>query len=75
MLTPDSTLISTQYHQVAIGGDTAAITGIAKALLEMDDLATEQGSPAVLDHDFIAGHTEGFEVFTTYVRGCTWAHL
>ncbi|TFY85215.1 formate dehydrogenase [Pseudomonas kairouanensis] len=75
MLTPDSTLISTQYHQVAIGGDTAAITGIAKALLEMDDLATEQGSPAVLDHDFIAGHTDGFETFTTYVRGCAWPKL
>ena len=75
MLTPESTLISTQYHQVAIGGDTAAITGIAKALLEMDDCATERGTPAVLDYDFIATHTEGFEAFTTYVRDCTWAQL
>ncbi|MEX5542028.1 FdhF/YdeP family oxidoreductase [Pseudomonas poae] len=75
MLTPESTLISTQYHQVAIGGDTAAITGIAKSLLDLDDQATEQGTPAVLDYDFIASHTDGFEAFTTYVRGCDWPQL
>jgi len=75
MLTPESTLISTQYHQVAIGGDTAAIAGIAKTLLEMDDRAIAQGTPAVIDHDFIASHTEGFEAFTTWVRQCSWPKL
>lgn len=29
MLGPKSTVISTQYHQVAIGGDTAAVMGVA----------------------------------------------
>ena len=32
MLTPGSTQISTQYHQVKVGGDSAAIAGICKAL-------------------------------------------
>lgn len=72
MLTPESTTISTQYHQVAIGGDTAAVIGIAKALLEMDDRARQDGAKPVLDHDFISRHTEGFEAFATAVRGCHW---
>jgi molybdopterin-dependent oxidoreductase alpha subunit len=72
MLTPESTTISTQYHQVAIGGDTAAVIGIAKALLDMDDRARQDGAKPVLDHDFIARHTEGFESFATAVRGCHW---
>ena len=43
MLTPDSTVISTQYHQLAIGGDMAAIAGMCKALFAMDDLAIAEG--------------------------------
>ncbi|XUK69767.1 Formate dehydrogenase H [Pseudomonas yamanorum] len=72
MLTPASTIISTQYHQVAIGGDTAAMIGIAKALLEMDDIARSQGKPAFLDDQFIAQHTEGFENFAIFVRAHHW---
>ncbi|MCF4997963.1 FdhF/YdeP family oxidoreductase [Pseudomonas syringae] len=70
MLTPASTFISTQYHQVAIGGDTAAIMGIAKALLAMDD-----ATPGVLDTDFIASQTEGFDTFIQSVRGYSWERL
>ena len=33
MATGGETPISTQYHQVKIGGDIAAITGMCKALL------------------------------------------
>jgi molybdopterin-dependent oxidoreductase alpha subunit len=75
MLTPNSTIISTQYHQVAIGGDSAAAIGIAKALLEMDDQAQQNGAPAILDHAFIAQHTQGFEAFSAFVRSRHWQHL
>jgi molybdopterin-dependent oxidoreductase alpha subunit len=75
MLTPDSTIISTQYHQVAIGGDSAALLGLAKVLLEMDDQARREGRAAILDYDFIAQHTEGFDTFSTMVRGCHWQHI
>ncbi|WP_288426449.1 FdhF/YdeP family oxidoreductase [uncultured Agrobacterium sp.] len=38
MLTPGSTHISSRYYQLRNGGDTAAIFGIAKALIEADDI-------------------------------------
>ncbi|WP_312234700.1 FdhF/YdeP family oxidoreductase, partial [Stutzerimonas nitrititolerans] len=75
MLTPDSTVISTQYHQLAIGGDIAAVTGICKALLALDDEAQAAGTPRVLDADFIAQHTHGFEAFEQRVRGYAWPVL
>jgi len=75
MLTPDSTVISTQYHQLAIGGDIAAITGVCKALLALDDEAQTAGTPRVLDVDFIAQHTHGFEAFEQCVRGYAWSVL
>ena len=61
MLTPDSTVISTQYHQLAIGGDMAAIAGMCKALFAMDGLAIAEGRQRVLDVAFIEQHTHGFE--------------
>src|SRR5690606_8037049 len=75
MLTPDSTVISTQYHQLAIGGDIAAITGICKALLVMDDAAQANGRPRVLDVKFIEQHTQGFDEFEQRVRGYGWQVL
>jgi molybdopterin-dependent oxidoreductase alpha subunit len=75
MLGPKSTVISTQYHQVAIGGDTAAVMGVAKALLEMEARAQANGEPPVLDHDFIAQHTDGFPHFVNQVQGYSWADL
>ena len=75
MLGPKSTVISTQYHQVAIGGDTAAIMGIAKALLEMDRTALAAGKPAIIDHDFIAEHTEGVDEFLAQVDAHQWSTL
>lgn len=75
MLGPKSTAISTQYHQVAIGGDTAAVMGIAKALLEMEERAKQRGEPSVLDHDFIRQHTDGFGRFVDQVHGYSWHEL
>jgi molybdopterin-dependent oxidoreductase alpha subunit len=75
MLGPDSTIISTQYHQLAIGGDIAAVMGIAKALFEMDKTALIKGEPAVIDQQFIGQHTEGFAEFAATVREFDWAAL
>ena len=55
------TQISTQYHQVKVGGDIAAVTGICKALLAADDRAIAAGQPRVLDVEFIEQHTHGLE--------------
>jgi molybdopterin-dependent oxidoreductase alpha subunit len=75
MLTPAQTTISTQYHQVRIGGDAAAMVGLCKALIATDDEAARAGAPRVLDTAFIADHTHGFEEFAAYVRGCEWSQL
>jgi molybdopterin-dependent oxidoreductase alpha subunit len=75
MMTPDETKISTQYHQVKIGGDIAAIAGMCKALFEMDDAAVAAGRPRVLDVAFIEEHTHGFEAFESRMRGYSWPVL
>ncbi|MBV8805672.1 MAG: FdhF/YdeP family oxidoreductase, partial [Sinobacteraceae bacterium] len=72
MLTGASTQISTQYHQVRIGGDVAALMGLCKSLFQRDDEAQQTGAPRVLDVQFIAEHTHGFEEFAASVRTCTW---
>jgi molybdopterin-dependent oxidoreductase alpha subunit len=75
MLTPAHTQISTQYHQVKVGGDTAALIGLCKAVIAADDHANEHDLPRVLDLDFIATHTVGFEDFARYVRGVAWRDI
>ncbi|MBE7198806.1 MAG: FdhF/YdeP family oxidoreductase [Parafilimonas terrae] len=75
MLTRSSTKIATQYHQVKLGGDLAAITGLCKALIAADRDAKAVGRPAVLDHAFIAEHTQGFEAFAAFCDAQGWASL
>jgi molybdopterin-dependent oxidoreductase alpha subunit len=75
MLTNTPTQISTQYHQVKAGGDTAALFGICKALIAVDDRAIVIGAARILDLDFIAGHTHGFEEFCAAARAYAWAQL
>ncbi|XLY87723.1 FdhF/YdeP family oxidoreductase [Ectopseudomonas mendocina] len=75
MLTGESEVVSTHYHQLTIGGDAAAIVGICKALLTMDDVARENGQDRVLDIAFIEQHTQGFETFERTIRGYAWEML
>lgn len=75
MLTGGETQISTQYHQVKAGGDIAAMLGIAKFVIEWDDAALAVGDPRVLDHEFIAQHTHGFEAFADAARAADWADI
>src|SRR3954462_11418685 len=61
MTVKPATQISSQYHQVKVGGDKAALMGLCKAVVEMDDAAQRTRTGRVLDTDFIAEHTHGFE--------------
>lgn len=72
MLSPGDTQISTQYHQLRIGGDSAVLTGLCKAVIAADDAALAAGAPRVLDVDFIEAHTTGFEAFARYARETGW---
>jgi anaerobic selenocysteine-containing dehydrogenase len=56
MVTLSSMPIASTYHQVKVGGDAAAVTGVMKAVMTRADAGED-----VLDRDFIAVHTNGFE--------------
>jgi molybdopterin-dependent oxidoreductase alpha subunit len=67
MATYGSTRIASTYFQVDAGGDAAALKGIMKALLAME---AEEGN--VLDHEFIAAHTENFDAFAADLEVTAW---
>ncbi|CCD88102.1 putative formate dehydrogenase (C-terminal), related to acid resistance with formate dehydrogenase/DMSO reductase, domains 1-3 and ADC-like domain [Bradyrhizobium sp. ORS 285] len=73
MLTGGGQKISSQYFQLRVGGDIAAVQGICKAVLAAAAAAT--GSKRILDEAFIAQHTHGFEAFATYLRNLPWERL
>ncbi|HEY1858305.1 FdhF/YdeP family oxidoreductase [Acidocella sp.] len=66
-----STKIASSYYQVKIGGDAAAMKGIMKALVAMDDAA----GGTVLDHDFIGTHTNGIEALIADLRATEWGDI
>jgi len=72
MATMTSTPIATNYYQVKVGGDAAALKGMMKAAIEADDCALGNGEPRVLDVDFIEGHTAGFGPFCRDLRDTPW---
>ena len=70
MLVEPATQISSQYHQIKVGGDKAALMGLCKALFEMDDAAREAGGePAARLAPSSHDHTHGFDEFEEAVRG------
>ncbi|CCD98334.1 FdhF/YdeP family oxidoreductase [Bradyrhizobium sp. STM 3809] len=71
MLTGKATQISSQYHQVKVGGDIGVILGICKHVFAADDKAKAEGK-RVLDTAFIEQHTKGFESFEAKVRATSW---
>ena len=73
MATLGATPIASSYYQVKVGGDAAALKGIMKAVIAMDDQAA--GSQGVLDHEFIAEHTTGFEALAADLRATAWADI
>lgn len=75
MTTGGSTSIASDYLQVRVGGDIAALKGIIKGLFELEQAATDAGNASVLDHAFIAEHTEGFEAVAKDVEATSWENI
>ena len=75
MATFSATPIASTYLQVKVGGDAAAIKGICKALLAMDEAARAEGREPVLDHAFIAEHTSGFDALIADLQATGWADV
>jgi len=65
------TRLADVFVQVRVGGDVPLLQGVAKCLLEMDDAAP--GS--VLDRDFIAKYTHGFEAWRAALDARSLAEL
>lgn len=74
MLTGRETRISSQYHQVKVGGDVAVLTGLCKHVFARDDEARRDGK-RVIDADFIKAHTHGFDAFEAKVRATSWDEI
>ena len=53
----------------------AALTGICKSLVELDDAASGNGEAPILDHSFISAHTSGFDQFIAWLRQQEWPEL
>ncbi|MRS90783.1 FdhF/YdeP family oxidoreductase [Enterobacteriaceae bacterium RIT714] len=75
MLTGQSTKLSSRYYQVKMGGDSALLKGMMKALIEMDEARALLNQPPCLDHTFIAEHTDGYQALYEDLRQCKWAEL
>ena len=67
----DGTQITDVFLQVRVDGDMALLRGIMKHLFEAEDLNPGQ----VVDHAFIAEHTEGFASFEQNIRNTSWEDI
>ena len=72
MITMGSTKISSVFIRPKVGGDFALIKGVAKRVIELDDEAIASNLDRVLDVDFIAEHTAGFDSFADDLRAESW---
>ena len=72
MVTFGETRVASEFCQVRVGGDVAALKGVMKLVLEAHDEALRNGAAPVLDLEFIAHHTHGFEAFADDLRRTNW---
>ena len=75
MVTMSSTPIASTYLQLKVGGDIAALKGVMKALLEKDAADLVAGGPGLLDREFIAQHTTGFEALAADLGDTDWIDI
>lgn len=71
MLTDSPTVLSEHYYQLKPGGDIAVIAGMIKYLLA----AEEKNPGSVLDQEFIAQETTGFQEMLVAVSGYAWKDI
>ncbi|HEY4294072.1 FdhF/YdeP family oxidoreductase [Luteibacter sp.] len=72
MLTGKSVRIASTYYKLKIGGDVPVLKGMMKSLLAVDERAMAAGMPGVLDREFIAANTTGFEALAEDVTRTSW---
>ena len=75
MLTNGSEPLNTAFFRPALGGDMAALRGIAKFLLQWEREAVAKGDKPVFDHAFIAEHTDGVDAYLAVLDASSWESL
>lgn len=75
MATLSSTPIASEYHQVRIGGDIAALKGLMKRVFERDAEDLAGGGGGFLDRIFIAEHTAGIDDLRRDLEATTWGEI
>ncbi|MCO6048842.1 FdhF/YdeP family oxidoreductase [Mesorhizobium sp. RP14(2022)] len=75
MIRGGSKTIASHYYQPRLGGDMAAVRGMAKVVFAAEDAAIAAGKPSVLDHPFIAEHCHGFESYRAAVEATAWDEI
>ncbi|NIF31920.1 FdhF/YdeP family oxidoreductase [Enterobacter sp. Cy-643] len=75
VITPLAGTISTNYYQPNLGGDMAAVRGMAKALLETHRRLITAGEDGVFDLTFIDAHTHGVEAWFTAIDETSWEKI
>ncbi|MDR4308142.1 FdhF/YdeP family oxidoreductase [Chelatococcus sambhunathii] len=72
MLRGGSSSIASHYVQPKLGGDMAAIRGVAKVIFARDAEAKAAGRKSLLDQAFIGKHTTGLYAWRAAVEGTEW---
>ncbi|WP_417779148.1 FdhF/YdeP family oxidoreductase [Stutzerimonas xanthomarina] len=72
MLANGSAPLNTAFFRPALGGDMAAMRGIAKLLLFWEREAQAKGNPSVFDHAFIEQHTRGIDSYLATLDATRW---
>ncbi|HEY0236314.1 MAG TPA: FdhF/YdeP family oxidoreductase, partial [Afipia sp.] len=75
MLTLGSTRIASSYYLVKVGGDIAVLKGMMKTVIALDKDSLAAGGPGVLDRDFIAKHTTGFDDLLKDLEATSWEEI
>lgn len=75
MLTGGSEATSTMYFQPRLGGDMAAVRGMAKLVFAADDAALAAGTERIIDEAFIAEHTSGMAEWRAIVETTPWEQI
>ncbi|MGH9185741.1 MAG: FdhF/YdeP family oxidoreductase [Acidimicrobiales bacterium] len=66
-----STALADRFCQIRVNGDLALFLALNRLLFEAED----QAPGTVLDHEFIAAHTQGFDALAARARAVPWDEI
>ncbi|WP_108718931.1 FdhF/YdeP family oxidoreductase [Miniimonas sp. S16] len=67
--------LADDYLQIRLGGDQALFQALGALLLRAHAERTARGEPGVLDEEFLATRTEGFEEYAGHLAALDWGEV